>query len=109
MSDFLPIKVVKAKVTCSGCPYQVEGKTDNNQYFYLRYRGGWLTIYVALTKSSFHPSINQPVIKVQIGGRFDGTASEAQFAPALQGKMVMPDGWSWDNKMIDKTPNADNT
>ncbi len=100
MSELFPIKVVKAKVTCPSCPCQVEGKTNDNKYFYLRYRGGRLTVYTAPSKSSFHPSVNPPVIKVQIGDRFDGVATQDKFSLALEGKVIMPDEWSWDKIVI---------
>jgi len=41
-----PITVKSIVETCSACPYQLEGFTEDDQEVYVRYRWGTLTIYV---------------------------------------------------------------
>lgn len=40
------IKIINLKQTCIACPTQYEGLTDNNEYVYIRYRYGYLSIRV---------------------------------------------------------------
>jgi hypothetical protein len=41
-----PVAVKIITETCSACPYQLEGFTEDDQEIYVRYRWGTLTIYV---------------------------------------------------------------
>ncbi|AGY46548.1 hypothetical protein BigBertha_40 [Bacillus phage BigBertha] len=38
------VKLEKISQTCFACPTQFEGKTDNGDYLYCRYRYGWMSI-----------------------------------------------------------------
>ncbi len=39
-----PIKIKKAIMTCGACPSQWDAWTENDEYVYVRYRYGYLTI-----------------------------------------------------------------
>ncbi len=41
------IKIKKLTCTCTACPSQWEGRTDDNREIYIRYRYGHLSVRVA--------------------------------------------------------------
>jgi hypothetical protein len=86
---------VKTVDWCGGaCPYQIEGMTDDSQYFYLRYRMGRLRAGVAETSNRFW---NNPkpynIIDIDTGDEYDGIASHDKLSPLLEGKIQFPDGF----------------
>jgi hypothetical protein len=58
------IKVNKILNTCSACPSQWEGTTEDNQNIYVRYRWGHLSI-------CFRPSGDE-IFDLDYGDTFDG-------------------------------------
>jgi len=64
------VKVVELYRTCQACPSQWEGKTSDDNYIYVRYRWGHLTIGVA---KSFPAAIwGNNIVDTQIGDGLDG-------------------------------------
>lgn len=51
-------KISKEKVTCSACPYQVEGRLDTGEYFYLRRRWEHTRFCIAKTLKEAYASKN---------------------------------------------------
>ena len=43
------IRVTELRQTCNMCPSQWEGRTDDGQYIYVRYRHGYLSVSVGPT------------------------------------------------------------
>ena len=56
------MKITKLKLTCDVCPTQYEGWTDNNEFVYIRYRYGFLSISVS----------GYVIYSEQIGNGLDG-------------------------------------
>lgn len=70
-----PPRVILLDQTCTACPSQWEGRTDDGRHVYIRYRGGWLSAGIAAT-------IDEAVrtdtfFGTNIGTEFDGWMDEA--------------------------------
>ena len=92
----LPIKVTKIEWCGGACPYQIEGNTENGDYFYLRYRGGQLRAGAWPTHKEFwnrdwSKESAYNIIDVQCGEPLDGMISEEDHRPLLEGKIIFPD------------------
>lgn len=64
--------VVELKQTCSACPSQWEGSTDDGRCVYIRYRWGTLEVGIGETKGD---AIDSRVDVCGHGGSLDGTMS----------------------------------
>jgi hypothetical protein len=95
----LPIKIVSIEWAGGVCPYQLQGITDDKQYFYLRYRSGRLRAGVAPTEREFWESKSMyNVIDKQVGDRYDGWVNDEYFAPLVKGIISFPEGFKLDSK-----------
>lgn len=101
------VKLTEILMAGGGCPYQLEATTDDGQYFYLRYRNGWLRAGVALTELAFWSlkrdwSVENPynVIDQQVGDSLDGVADHEKFMALLKDKVEFPADFSF-NSFID--------
>ena len=69
-------KLEKLIMTCSCCPSQWEGETENNEIIYARYRFGNLTIQMSKQKGGLDEAVNsKPVFQLKIGNELDGVMS----------------------------------
>ena len=100
----IPIKIKSVQCSGGACPYQIEGVTEDGQYFYLRYRMGRLRAGVAATEREFWSdknweASNQPynIIDIQFGNNIDGYATHKEFSDLLEGKIIFPDGFKIDS------------
>jgi hypothetical protein len=59
------MKIILLEQTCSGCPTQFSGQTDNGDDVYIRFRWGHLQIDVN----------HKPIYSEQIGHPYDGFIS----------------------------------
>lgn len=76
------------------CPYQIEGVTDDGQYFYLRYRMGCLRAGVAKTHAEFWNNPNPyNIIYIECGEEFEGWAYHEDMEPLLKDLIKFPDGF----------------
>lgn len=84
------------KIIRSGgvCPYQIEAITDDNKYFYLRYRSGTLRFGVWDTPEKCDHT-NYMFVKV-IGGEYEGCADQELFDREMEGHVTFPNGFRHD-------------
>lgn len=93
-----PIKIVKIDSAGGACPYQIEGETENGEYFYLRYRHGLLMAGISDKEETFTHSINSyNVVNQQLGDEYDGWPDDAKIRKAIEGKIIFPDGFIFDS------------
>ena len=59
------IKIVELKQTCVACPSQWDAWDDEDNYYYIRYRWGHLTITI-------HEVCGELIFEKYLGGAFDG-------------------------------------
>ncbi len=62
--------VIELECTCSACPSQWEGKTVDEQYVYIRYRWGFLTVGIGKTHED---AVWDETSCQKIGDEYDGT------------------------------------
>jgi len=66
------MNIIKLIETCSACPTQYEGLTDNGKIVYIRYRWGCLTVGVGETLKE---ALVNTILYKHIGDEFDGFIS----------------------------------
>ena len=91
----LPVKVTHIEWSGGACPYQIEGTTEDGEYFYLRYRGGRLRAGVAPTHKEFWnvdwSKVNPyNIIDEKCGEDLEGWISEKKHRPLIDGKIELP-------------------
>jgi hypothetical protein len=93
------IKVVSIDYAGGACPYQLEGKTEDGKWFYLRYRGGWLRYVVAETHTTWMKSKKDSWYNYskQIGDEYDGGADHEKFMTELDGRVQFPEGFKFES------------
>lgn len=64
------ITVKRIEQTCTACPSQWEGVTDDDRAIYIRYRWGWLSVDVAPTIEE--AVVGSEVFAAQVGDGLDG-------------------------------------
>lgn len=62
-------KVKSINQTCDACPSQWEGYTEDNQYIYIRYRWGYLSVTL---------DDQDCIFGEQVGGEFDGIMNSTE-------------------------------
>lgn len=88
--------VLKTIYSAGGaCPYQLEATTEDNQWFYLRYRNGILRYAIAPSFISWAKSRkdNAYVFNKKIGDDLDGYAEHEEIYPHLKDLIKFPDGF----------------
>lgn len=71
------------------CPYQCEGQLEDGRFFYLRYRGGGLRLYVGDRMGQL-PSEECLVFQDRFGCEDDGLADNEIFHQKLDGIIKFP-------------------
>jgi len=71
MNDKKPkkLKVIELSLTCDACPTQWEGKTDDGEFLYIRYRFGNLTVGLGKT---IDEAVMNKIFEVPYGESLDG-------------------------------------
>lgn len=74
------VKLEKVSQTCFACPTQYEGKTKYGEYFYCRYRYGWMSIELD----------GKELVEVKFGDEWSGCCSWSDFVEqaALRGVII---------------------
>lgn len=109
-----PIRITKIEISGGACPYQIEGTTEDGEYFYLRYRGGRLRAGVAKNHAEFWnrnwSSDNSPynVIDIEYGHPLDGSCREEEHRKLLEGKVIFPEWFKMGTEHYQE-PEYDNT
>ena len=96
----LPVKIKSIKWSGGACPYQIEGVTEDNLYFYLRYRIGRLRAGVAKTETEFWNqewTMVYNIFDIQHGNSLDGLVTHEEFMPLLEGKVIFPSDFKLDS------------
>jgi len=75
----------KLKRTCWACPSQWEGKTENDEWVYIRYRWGTFRVYVGKVEK-FLDVIDDKylIIEEKRGGQYDGFMTNSELAKILE-------------------------
>jgi hypothetical protein len=68
------IKVKSIALTCTACPSQFEGLTEDNRKLYFRYRFGRLTVEIGAKDdmSEFAALRGERIYSISIGDEYDG-------------------------------------
>jgi hypothetical protein len=88
-----PIKLKSIVCTCGACPVQWEGLTEDNKFFYLRYRCGNLKFGIWENEEEFMDiKVNRDYLyNEKIGGDYDGVISIDQLKEKLKDLVIFPD------------------
>jgi len=78
-----PIKITKAVQTCMACPAQWDAWTEDDEYVYVRYRWGGLTIDYGVHGES--------IFEKSVGGGMDGVMSFDELKRHTRGVIEWPD------------------
>lgn len=93
--------ILKTILSAGGaCPYQLEATTEDNQWFYLRYRNGMLRYAVAPSFISWakRKKDNSYDFNKQIGDELDGYAEHSDIYPHLKDLVKFPGGFQITSK-----------
>jgi len=85
------------------CPYQIEGITDDDKEFYLRYRGGWLRAG-ATPRPFLYDNDSYNIISEKVGDDLDGSVDPVLFMEKLKDKVTFPEGFEFRDMDIDYSP-----
>ena len=89
----LPL-VTELEQTCEISPSQWEGKAEDGQFVYIRYRWGWLEIGVDKT-------MNQAVVNrervAQLGDKWDGYITQSEMMKAAGGFLAFAEASTHDS------------
>ncbi len=80
------ITVVSCEQTTTACPTQWEGKTDDGQRVYARYRGGRLAVYVGTD----YPIAAHRMFELSFGHPLDGSLNGATLAALTKDALTWP-------------------
>ncbi len=97
--------IIKTIYSAGGaCPYQLEAKTNDVQWFYLRYRNGMLRYAIAPSSESWMKRKGDSVYDYskKIGDDLDGFANHNTIYPHLKELVKFPEDFKIDsNEIID--------
>ena len=82
------ITVADLKQTCESCPSQWEGRTDDGQFIYIRYR--WGSLEYGIGESLRKAVLQRRTVGVP-GGQFEGTMPTATMKAAMTGELEFSD------------------
>ena len=74
------MRIVQLEKTCGACPSQWEGKLDNGEYLYVRYRWGSLQVGIG---TSIGDAVSNSTHLVQLGDGLDGSLGEGKMRANL--------------------------
>lgn len=87
--------VAEIEMTCSACPSQWEGKTDDGRAVYARYRHGFLTVQVGGT--TLDDALDADcIVAVQVGDQWDGVMDAQALARHTKDVVAWPSGFAKD-------------
>lgn len=86
------MKVKSIEYSGGVCPYQAEGTLEDERFFYLRYRGGRLALYVDKNKGRL-PDKDNLVFEDKYGDQYDGGANNEVFHKKLDSIIEFPEGF----------------
>lgn len=75
------MQILTIKRTCTACPSQWEGTTEDGQYFYIRYR--WGNLFIGKGKT-LNDAIDSCIVHQKIGDSLDGFLSNVSLIEKLQ-------------------------
>jgi hypothetical protein len=84
------VKVTEIKQTCSFCPSQWEGQTNDGQVVYVRYRWGFLSIRVGNTLDDA-VCRGQEIFEDSVGDGMDGFLTYDELRNLTVGKIIWPE------------------
>jgi hypothetical protein len=86
-----PLVITELKCTCSSCPTQWEGWTDDRRQIYVRYRHGYLSIRVGKPDDAeeFAAVRGKKIFGKQLGGEFDGILEPEELLAATDGVITL--------------------
>ena len=76
------MKITGLRQTCNACPSQWEALTIHNRSVYIRYRWGYLSIWVSNFPKQ-HGLEGKEVYRKQLGNELDGCLSWEEIAPIV--------------------------
>lgn len=90
MSD--TVKIIKLKQTCSFCPSQWEGRTDDDRPVYFRYRWGFLCVEMGKPGETIMDVIGEGeyLFQEQLGDDLDGSMTTEEM------KKVTKEVFNWE-------------
>lgn len=91
------IKLKSIEIAGGICPYQLEGTTDDGQYFYLRYRYGTIS-YKVYSGRRYSSSWSYDFVK-KIGDDLDGAINSELAMETLKGLVEFPEGFTFDQRV----------
>lgn len=86
------------KILCAGgaCPYQIEAITEDDKFFYLRYRGGWLRAGASNSSREFkYDDESYNIINRSIGDMWDGSRKPELFESLLRDKIEFKEEFNY--------------
>ncbi len=86
------IRVKELTQTCSACPAQWSGQTDDGRSVYVRYRWGYLSVRVSdeVSDDEMAGVGGSEVFGSQLGDGLDGTLSFGDLKSATAGEVEWP-------------------
>lgn len=83
------IVVTELDQTCRACPSQWEGRTDDGNRIYIRYRHGWLSAGVGRTMDdAIESAFSAPVHSQEYGEAYDGVMPTNTMVRCLRKEVV---------------------
>lgn len=83
-------KLTRIVCTCSACPTQYEGRFEDGDDLYIRYRYGELTVYKT-PHGREHYSEGHLLLEVEHGADLDGTLEDAELIQHCKDLLTFPD------------------
>ena len=77
------MKIENLVCTCEACPSQWEANTDDGRGVYIRYRWGYLSIYVS-SKPGQHGLEGKEVFGAVLGDDLDGVIGWNEVSPIIE-------------------------
>lgn len=83
--------VTSLKMTCSACPSQWEGYTEDGRFVYIRYRYGGLGVDIAPSEPEWCAGNRETILFKELGGALDGVLSTEDMIRATRGVIRFSD------------------
>ena len=89
-----PVIIKSVEWSGGACPYQIKGTTNDDRFFYLRYRGGRLRAGISDREGTFD-YFNYNILSETIGDEYDGGCDPELFKKVIGDKIIFPDGFNF--------------
>lgn len=97
MNEQKTYRIVRLVKTCDAVPAQWEGRTDEGEDVYIRYRFGEFRVHIGPYLVSDYDNFSETLVyAAMIGGRFDGTMGDNELRLALPTFVTIADPPSTD-------------